>query len=171
MTTTTAQPQTQKPVTTGTGSTALDPAMFPTSIDVNTLKTPTGKMLTDFEVPASLIDTDAQLVDLIMRSESMKDSERQYWFNLTEVMNTEQVDKLRGILVRERKKLAEIESKYGKKPAKQKLSPEEAKKRNAEMARKKAEKQAALAAKEQAHEAQEAKQEEALLDEFEDAWS
>lgn len=46
MTTTTAQPQTQQPATTDA---ALDPAMFPTTIDVNTLKTPTGKTVQDLK--------------------------------------------------------------------------------------------------------------------------
>jgi hypothetical protein len=167
MTITTTQPQTQTPVTTGTG-TALDPVLFSTNVDVNALKTPTGKAITDFEVPQSLIASDTQLIDLIMRSESMKDSERQYWFNLTEVMNGDQVEKLRGILVRERTKLAEIESKYGKQPAKPQLSAEEIRKRNEEMAQKRAAEQAALAAKEKA---QESKVEETILSELDNAWN
>ncbi|NJP03825.1 hypothetical protein HC823_00920, partial [Candidatus Gracilibacteria bacterium] len=157
MTTTTAQPQTQQPATTDA---ALDPAMFPTTIDVNTLKTPTGKTVQDFEIPKTLFEQDQQLIDLVMRSESMKDSERQYWFNLTEVMNMDQLEKLRGILVRERQKLAEIEAKYGNQPTKPQLSPEEIKKRNEELARKRAAEQAELAAKEQAQEAEESKTEE-----------
>ncbi len=168
MTTTTAQPQTQQPATTGT---ALDPAMFPTKVDVNALKTPTGKTIMDFEIPKTLFEQDQQLIDLVMRSESMKDSERQYWFNLTEVMNMEQLEKLRGILVRERQKLAEIEAKYGNEPQKPQLSPEEIQKRNEEMARKRAEEKARLEAEEKAHEAQESKQEEELIDEFESAWN
>ena len=78
--------------------------------------TPTGKTLADFRIPAKLTQNDPALIDLIMKSESMKDEERQYWFNLYEVMNTAQIDKLRDILTRERAKLAEIDAKYGKKP-------------------------------------------------------
>lgn len=41
-----------------------------------------------------------------------KDSDKQSWFNLLPLMNQEQIDKLKDILVREKQKLAEIEKKY-----------------------------------------------------------
>jgi isopropylmalate/homocitrate/citramalate synthase len=95
----------------------------------------------------------------------MNDGERQYWFNLTEIMSPEQVEKLRDILVRERKKLAEIEAKYGK--PKVQLSPEEIAKRNADMEQKKAEQQARLEAKEKEYQQEEADKEAAILAELE----
>ena len=103
------------------------------------------------------------MIDLIIRSESMNDSERQYWFNLTEVMNAQQVDKLRDILTRERQKLAEIDAKYNKKP----VDPVEAAKQAKIMAEQRAVQQQNLAQKEKAHEAQEAEQEAAALAELE----
>lgn len=85
------------------------------------LTTKTGKTIADFIIPAGFLE-DKELLSLVMLSESMNDKERQYWFNLYEVMTPSQVEKLRGILTRERDKLAEIESKYG--PKKEK-TPEE----------------------------------------------
>ena len=125
--------------------------------------TPTGKTLADFRIPAKLTQNDPVLIDLIMKSESMKDEERQYWFNLYEVMNTAQIEKLRDILTRERKKLAEIDAKYGKKPV---IDPVEAAKKAEEMAQKRAAEQAALARREAEHQAKEADAEAALMDEL-----
>lgn len=89
--------------------------------DLMQLKTKTGKTLADFTVPAGFLE-DTELVTLVMTSDSMNDKERQYWFNLYEVMTPSQVEKLRGILTRERDKLAEIEAKYG--PKKEKTAEE-----------------------------------------------
>lgn len=44
-----------------------------------------------------------------------KDSDKQSWFNLLPLMNQEQIDKLKDILLREKQKLAEIEQKYQQK--------------------------------------------------------
>ncbi len=161
--------QTQDPQTQNTqdgSSTAQgqgsDP-LFPTADQVvlENLKTPTGKFFSEFNVPQPLVDGDKALIDLVMKSESMKDSERQYWFNLTEVMNDEQVDKLRDILTRERQKLADIENKYHKK----KIDPVVAARQAEEIAQKRASRQAELRQKEAASEASES--EEDILGELE----
>ena len=138
--------------------------LFPTAdqIDLDALQTPTDKNLSDFNVPEALKGSDKPLIDLIMRSESMKDSERQYWFNLTEVMNPEQVEKLRDILTRERQKLADIEAKY----TKPKIDPEVAAQQAAEMAQKRAARQAELKAKEAKAQAAENAAEEDILGEL-----
>jgi len=124
-------------------------------IDLGKLRTPgTGKTIKDFKIPEYMLKEDKELVELIMLSESMNDGERQYWFDLTKTMNIQQVEKLRDILLKERKKLAEIEAKYGvKKTAK--LSPEDAAKKNAQMEKNMREKQAAIKAREQQVEAEE----------------
>ena len=132
--------------------------------DTTQIKTPTGKTIADFRVPAKLLENDQPLIDLILRSESMKDEERQYWFNLYEVMNSGQIEKLRDILTRERKKLAEIDAKYGKKPT---IDPVQAAKKAEEMARKRSAEQAALAQREQANQAQKEQQEADILSELE----
>jgi hypothetical protein len=130
---------------------------------VTELTTPTGKTLTDFRIPAKLTQSDAALIELIMKSESMKDEERQYWFNLYEVMNTAQIDKLRDILTRERAKLAEIDAKYGKKP---KIDPVEAAKKAEEMAQKRSAEQKILKEREAKIQAQEAQAEADILSEL-----
>lgn len=133
-------------------------------MDITQIKTPTGKTITDFRIPAKLLENDAELVDYIMKSESMKDEERQYWFNLYEVMNEQQVEKLRDILKREREKLAEIDAKYGKKPE---IDPVEAAKKAEELAQKRAQEQAILKQREAKQQAQEAEAEANILSELE----
>ncbi|NCP67617.1 hypothetical protein GW756_05090 [bacterium] len=134
-----------------------------TDTTIAELKTPTGKTLKDFRIPAKLTQNDQALIELIMKSESMKDEERQYWFNLYEVMNTAQVDKLRDILTRERQKLAEIDAKYGKKPQ---IDPVEAARKAEEMAQRRAAEQAALKQREAKIQAQEAQAEADILSEL-----
>ena len=54
------------------------------------------------------------LIDLIMKSESMNNGERQYWIDILPVMSTEQITQLREILQNEREQLAAIDAKYAK---------------------------------------------------------
>ena len=54
------------------------------------------------------------LIDLIMKSESMNNGERQYWIDILPVMSTEQITQLREILQNERDQLAAIDAKYAK---------------------------------------------------------
>ncbi len=127
------------------------------------IKTPSGKTIADFTIPEVLLSNDTALVTLIIKSESMNDEERQYWFNLTEVMNTEQVEKLRDILIRERDKLAEIEAKYAKK----REDPAVAQRRAEDLGKRRAAEQAKIKAQEAKHEAKEAAEEAAILAELE----
>ncbi len=53
-----------------------------------------------------------RLLELILATESMDNSERQYWFDILPSMNTDQVQRLSDILETERKKLDELEQKY-----------------------------------------------------------
>ena len=53
-----------------------------------------------------------ELVELILKTDSMDDNERQYWFDIMPSMTDEQVDRLFNILDTERKKLQELEEKY-----------------------------------------------------------
>ena len=52
------------------------------------------------------------LIDLIVKSESMNDEERQYWINILPIMTPEQTQNLRDILDNEKKQLADIDEKY-----------------------------------------------------------
>jgi len=71
-------------------------------MDLTHVKTPTGKTFADFSVPPELLKKDPELVRLILESNAMSDAERQYWFNLTLVMQKEQVIKLKNILLQEK---------------------------------------------------------------------
>lgn len=52
------------------------------------------------------------LIDLISKSESMNNEERQYWINILPIMTPEQIQNLREILENERKQLSAIDAKY-----------------------------------------------------------
>jgi len=132
-------------------------------MDLQAIKTKSGKGIGDFQIPESLMANDAELVALILQSESMDDGERQYWFNLTQSMDGAQVEKLRGILTREKQKLAEIDEKYGKKVA---VDPAEAREQAAKLAQMRREKQLELRAKEKEAEEQEKFDEEKILGEL-----
>lgn len=69
-----------------------------------------------FTISDNFLENETNLTILILKSKSLaKDEEKQSRFNLIPMMNEEQIDKLRGILTREKDKIAEIESKYEKK--------------------------------------------------------
>ena len=55
-----------------------------------------------------------RLIELVLATESMDDSERQYWFDILPSMNADQIQRLLDILETERKKLDELENKYQK---------------------------------------------------------
>ncbi len=131
-----------------------------TDINIDALKTISGKTVKDFVIPSALAHNEKELVQLIMESEAMDDEEKQYWFNLTKVMNDSQKERLYDILRREKQKLAEIRN-GGKAPE---LNPEEARKRAEELSQKRAEQQAQLAQKEAQAQSQEKFNEEELLD-------
>ncbi len=65
-----------------------------------------------FEIDEKFVKANPALVDLILKTESMKDEERKYWFQLLPVMSKDQSDKLEGILQNERDQLAELDQKY-----------------------------------------------------------
>jgi BMFP domain-containing protein YqiC len=62
------------------------------------------------------VQEDVDLIVLILKSKSIESKEdKQNWFNLLALMTSEQIEKLRNILLKERKKIEEIETKYEKK--------------------------------------------------------
>ncbi len=68
------------------------------------------------DIPDAFLEKEPDLVVLVLKSRSLaKDEEKQSWFNLVPMMNEDQINKLRDILIRERDKIAEIEAKYEKK--------------------------------------------------------
>jgi len=70
----------------------------------------------EFTMPENFLNEDIELIILILKSKSIdKKEEKQSRFNLLSIMNKEQVDRLRDILIREKNKLEEIEKKYEEK--------------------------------------------------------
>lgn len=69
-----------------------------------------------FEIPEWDLINKSDLIQLILESQSLSENnEKQNWFNLLPIMNDEQIEKLKEILVREKEKLAEINAKYEQK--------------------------------------------------------
>lgn len=74
------------------------------------------ELASKFNISDSFLSNEPDLVVLILNSRSLAtNEEKQSWFNLIPIMNSEQIEKLRDILTRERDKIAEIEAKYEKK--------------------------------------------------------
>ncbi|MCF7845933.1 MAG: hypothetical protein K9L85_01720 [Candidatus Peribacteraceae bacterium] len=65
-----------------------------------------------FGIDEEFVKKNPALIDLILKTESMKDEERKYWFQLLPVMTGDQVEKLQNILQNERDQLAELDAKY-----------------------------------------------------------
>ena len=69
-----------------------------------------------YDIPSLFLEKDAELIVMILQSRSIDtEEEKQNRFNLLPLMNDEQIEKLRWILVKEKQKLKEIEEKYEKK--------------------------------------------------------
>jgi hypothetical protein len=67
---------------------------------------------TGVHVPPEIAERFPELIDLILRSESMNVNERQYWVNILPIMTPEQIQNLRDILLNERRQLSAIDEKY-----------------------------------------------------------
>ena len=72
----------------------------------------------NFDIADEVLSQDPVLIQLILESKSLAGvDEKQNWFNLLQMMNEEQVAKLKDILTREKQKLEEINQKYAQKQA------------------------------------------------------
>ncbi|MCF7836405.1 hypothetical protein K9N08_01310 [Candidatus Gracilibacteria bacterium] len=71
-----------------------------------------------FGIDEAFVKKNPALVELILKTESMKDEERKYWFQLLPIMSEEQVKKLANILQNERDQLEELDKKYENEVAK-----------------------------------------------------
>jgi hypothetical protein len=65
-----------------------------------------------FGIPEDFLKTKPALIELILQTESMKEDEKRYWFQLLPIMNEEQIQKLEGILQNEKDQLAALDAKY-----------------------------------------------------------
>jgi hypothetical protein len=74
------------------------------------------ELASKFVISETFLNQDPELIILVLRSKSIdKLEEKQSRFNLLSIMNKEQVDRLRDILIREKQKLEEIDKKYEEK--------------------------------------------------------
>lgn len=72
----------------------------------------TQDQLNKFEIPETVKNQYPDLIPLIIKTESMNDDERQYWFQIIPIMNEEQIVKLREILQNEKKQLETLDNEY-----------------------------------------------------------
>ena len=127
---------------------------------------PAQGQTTGLQIPPEVAKKFADLLELIKKSESMNDEERQYWINILPIMTPEQIQNLRDILENERKQLAAIDSKYQTEI--EKLGQAEVVKQTEEERRKRREERSG---KETAHKQQEEEAAEDILKQIEDAGS
>lgn len=114
------------------------------------------------QIPDAVMQKYPDLVELIKKTESMSDDERNYWFQILPIMTEEQVQRLRNILEEEAQQLAKLDEEYQEELSeinKQHLSEWN----EFDIKKEREEREAA----EKAHEQQEAADEAAILDELE----
>ena len=63
-------------------------------------------------VPQVVTDKYPDLVELIKKTESMSDDERNYWFQILPIMTEEQVTRLKTILQEESSQLSKLDDQY-----------------------------------------------------------
>jgi hypothetical protein len=67
-----------------------------------------------FHIPEVVQDDYPKIIPLILETESMDDEEREYWFQILPIMTDDQIKKFIGILMNEKKQLAELDQEYEK---------------------------------------------------------
>lgn len=72
----------------------------------------TGANPADYKIPQVVQDKFADLVQMILATESMSKEERNYWFQILPIMTNEQVERLRNILAEEKEQLAKLDDQY-----------------------------------------------------------
>ncbi len=120
-----AAPATATPVSTS-GATAGNPPVPPATDDTVIMPLVSQKVADEFgldaekvtelgqkySIPETVKNTFPDLVALLIKTESMNDEERDYWFQVIPIMSEEQIIKLRTILVNEREQLKKIDEEY-----------------------------------------------------------
>lgn len=66
----------------------------------------------EFRITQYIRDNYPDIIMLVLGSSSMDDAERQYWFDTLPTMSADHVERLRDILLTEKRRLAEINVKY-----------------------------------------------------------
>lgn len=111
-----------------------------------------------YTIPPAVLEKYPHLVELIKKTESMSNEEREYWFQILPIMTEDQVKRLQTILEEEANQLAKLDDQYQDELAK--LNKKHLEEWNA--FEKKQEREA-LKAQEASHEATEKKAEEDIL--------
>jgi hypothetical protein len=70
------------------------------------------KNTSQYHIPQLVKQEYPDLIPLILNTESMDDEEREYWFQILPIMTDDQVQKLKNILVNEKKQLAKLDAEY-----------------------------------------------------------
>lgn len=117
-----------------------------------------GSAAQGFNIPAVVLEKYGDLVELIKKTESMSDEEREYWFQILPIMTADQVTRLKTILQEESTQLSKLDTQYQDELTK--LNKKHLEEWN--VFQKKQEREA-LQAEEASHEAAEAKAEEDVL--------
>ena len=93
-----------------------------------------GSRTTVLDIPERIKKQYPDLEELVIKTPSMNDKEREYWINIMPIMTDEQVKRLHDILINEKEKLKNIDDKYVNKLQnivdKNKLIKEEEKRKN-----------------------------------------
>ncbi|MEK7544780.1 MAG: hypothetical protein AAB551_01480, partial [Patescibacteria group bacterium] len=65
-----------------------------------------------YTIPDAVKQKYPDLIELVLQTESMKQDERDYWFQILPVMSEEQLAKFYGILANEKKQLQKLDAEY-----------------------------------------------------------
>lgn len=98
--------------TSGAGGSVIDLSAFKLAPDA------VANIEQRYTIPSSVRERFPDLIPLILTTESMKEEERDYWFQVLPIMSDEQITKLRGILTNERDQLKKIDTEYEQEMAK-----------------------------------------------------
>lgn len=66
----------------------------------------------ELNIPEEVKEQFPELLELILKSQSMNLEERQYWVDVLPIMTDKQIDNLRGILDNEQKQIEEADREY-----------------------------------------------------------
>ncbi|HBB02604.1 MAG: hypothetical protein US89_C0005G0015 [Candidatus Peregrinibacteria bacterium GW2011_GWF2_38_29] len=70
------------------------------------------EIVAKYSIPTSVTSKYPDLIALAIQTESMDDSEREYWYQIMPVMTDDQIVKLRNILVNEKEQLTKLDEEY-----------------------------------------------------------
>ncbi|MFA4815294.1 MAG: hypothetical protein WC924_04060 [Candidatus Gracilibacteria bacterium] len=65
-----------------------------------------------FNIPAVVLEKYSDLVELIKKTESMSNEEREYWFQILPIMTADQITRLKTILQEEATQLSKLDDQY-----------------------------------------------------------